>query len=375
MNLVIDHLEYLLRRHDCVTVPGIGALMVRYRPARFDSRNPLVLLPPSRELAFNGALVESDGMLESSVARRNGVSFEAASRIVEEETESLLEQLKKFGTIALGRLGELNFSEYGTIVFSPFDASGWDFSHYGLRPLYLKGADSMLKASHMAAVSAVAGNAAAPSAPHKHNELPPPAPWGEEEEAAPVKDSRGVVAKGLVGIAASLAVIVTLALFFLNPVKVENEPVKASIAPTEVAETNSMETAEAPAAEYADDVDPAWNMIDASRSESIPAEAGVADTAEALPAATEAAENRLPSGGVETSRRQIRFDDADPFCVIVASFPEESQATRYIAENPGRVLGVLQQDGKYRVYAATGATYEEAAAQKSISDGAWICRR
>ena len=373
MNLVIDHLEYLLRRHDCVTVPGIGALMVRYRPARFDSRNPLVLLPPSRELAFNGALVESDGMLESSVARRNGVSFEAASRIVEEETESLLEQLKKFGTIALGRLGELNFSEYGTIVFSPFDASGWDFSHYGLRPLYLKGADSMLKASHMAAVSAVAGNAAVPSAPH--NELPAPAPWGEEEEAAPVKDSRGVVAKGLVGIAASLAVIVTLALFFLNPVKVENEPVKASIAPTEVAETNSMETAEAPAAEYADDVDPAGNMIDASRSESISAEADVADTAEALPAATEVSESRLSSGGVETSPRQIRFDDADPFCVIVASFPEESQATRYIAENPGRVLGVLQQDGKYRVYAATGATYEEAAAQKSISDGAWICRR
>lgn len=224
MNLVIDHLEYLLRRHDCVTVPGIGALMVRYRPARFDSRNPLVLLPPSRELAFNGALVESDGMLESSVARRNGVSFEAASRIVEDETESLLEQLKKFGTIALGRLGELNFSEYGTIIFSPFDASGWDFSHYGLRPLYLKGADTMLKASHMAAVSAVAGNAAAPSAPHKHNELPAPAPWGEEEDA-PVKDSRGVVAKGLVGIAASLAVIVTLALFFLNPVKVENEQI------------------------------------------------------------------------------------------------------------------------------------------------------
>ncbi len=61
--------------------------------------------------------------------------------------------------------------------------------------------------------------------------------------------------------------------------------------------------------------------------------------------------------------------------MIVASFPEESQATRYIAENPGRVLGVLEQDGKYRVYAATGATYEEAAAQKSISDGAWICRR
>ncbi|MDE5978968.1 MAG: hypothetical protein K2G84_02900, partial [Muribaculaceae bacterium] len=75
MNLVIDHLEYLLRRHDSVTVPGIGALMVRYRPARFDSRNPLVLLPPSRELAFNGALTESDGILENSVARRSGVSF------------------------------------------------------------------------------------------------------------------------------------------------------------------------------------------------------------------------------------------------------------------------------------------------------------
>ena len=373
MNLVIDHLECLLRRYDCVTVPGIGALMVRYRPARFDSRNPLVLLPPSREIAFNGALVESDGLLENSVARKNGISFEAASRIVKEETESLLEQLKKFGSIVLGRLGELIFSDHDTILFYPYKVSGWDFCQYGLRPIYLKNADSTLRTSY---VGAEAGYepATAQSAAYSDDSL-------EEENRSRKDETRGRLARNLVGVAASLAVIVTLALFFLNPVKVENEPLKASIAPTEAVGVSDERASEIGVVS-SDDMDTAnpgdAGMENDALSEKVAVnhnDAVMKTTSEVIAKTEEGSAGH--SSTVTASKASVRFNESDPYCVVIASFPTESQAMKYLSENHRKTLGVLHQDGKYRVYAATGASYEEAATQKSKAgeSGAWICRR
>jgi len=362
VNLVIDHLEYLLRRHDCVTVPGIGALMVRYRPARFDSRNPLVLLPPSREVVFNGALTESDGILESSVARRDGISFEVARRIVKEEAESLFHQLRTFGAIALGRLGELSYTEYDTILFSPADTSEWDFRFHGLRPLYLKNADTVVRHGRDSRDNR---KEIVESGDGSESTLPLTVePWNGEIQSQEVVQSgrRGRLARSIVGVAASLAVIVTLALFFLNPIKVDNEPLKASIVPVEnvASEVRSeSESVEIVTEEMADKV----NDDDVVNVSASGAEAKT----------VMAVEEQKPA----ERKMSLRFDATDPYCVIVASFPEKSQAERYIVENSGRDLGVLQQDGKFRVYAATGQTYEEAASQKNLagSDGAWICRR
>ena len=93
MSLVIEHLEYLLLRHDCVTLPGIGAILVRYQAARFAPADEYLMLPPSRQLAFNAALSESDGLLESSVSRKSGVSFEVARDMVADDIASLRAQL------------------------------------------------------------------------------------------------------------------------------------------------------------------------------------------------------------------------------------------------------------------------------------------
>lgn len=382
MNIIIDHLEYLLRRHDCVTVPGIGAIMVRQRAARFDSRNPLVLLPPARELAFNGALVESDGILETSVARRCGISFEAASRMVREEADSLLHQLRDFGALMLGHLGELTFTRHQTIMFTPSDASEWDFRYYGLRPLYLRNADSVIRASKAGSPEQVPATGDAPSDSNLALEV---TPWVDDipEEATP---ANGGLTRKIVGIAASLAVIVTLALFFINPIKIDNEPLKASIAPVGDAVVE-VESAQAPLDDG--ELDSSLHDVASLGETSVDGVTVAADGVEKAHGVVESGAS-LPADRVETDARAekvdetqvkaettVRFNLSDPFCVIVASFPDESQAERYLAENQGKQLGVLPQDGKYRIYAATGDTYEAAAAQKALAGtpGAWICRR
>lgn len=354
MNILAEHIEYLLQRHDCVTLPGIGSFLVRYRPAHFDAADPMLLLPPSREVVFNGELRDSDGLLERSVGRRNGVSFEAARRLVAEEAESLFHQLREFSSLTIGRIGELSVTPHGTISFAPGVISDWDNYYYGLRPVSL------------AVLAETAAQHTAPTATSRMNVLSAPQTWQEEE---PV-ETRSRVGRALLGVAASLAVIVTLALFFINPIKVSNEPVKASLAPSESV-VESSETV----SPNSDEVSPV-DESDAAMSE-MSASSAISASSVASEIETPVEVTTFSTSIRESSEAAIHISDNDKYCVIIASFPEEEQARRYVAENSGRHLGVLNRDGKYRVYAATGATYAEAEAAKSRtgSSDAWICRR
>ncbi|MDE6528441.1 MAG: hypothetical protein K2L78_05290, partial [Muribaculaceae bacterium] len=82
MNSISAYIEMLLRKHECVVLPGFGAFLCNYVPARFADDNELTINPPSRCLAFNGELVDSDGLLASSIARKEGLTYEAAVRRV-----------------------------------------------------------------------------------------------------------------------------------------------------------------------------------------------------------------------------------------------------------------------------------------------------
>ncbi len=380
MSFIVEHIEYLIRRHDCIVMPGIGAIMVRNRAARFDNNNPSLLLPPSRELAFNSALSESDGVLESSVARKAGVSFEAARRMVKEESESLLQQLRAFGELSLGHLGHLSVAEYGAILFTPTPAAEWDYRYYGLRALRLQSVD--------AAVSTVRSAKAEGSAPSVAK-LPAVEPW-HEDDVQQNQSPRRRISRNIVGIAASLAVIVTLAMFLLNPIKVEKEPLMASMAPINseaVVETNvkpvehhksSVANTQQQPVEAktttAEKPQPVANVQPSEQTKKLEATKVETQKVETTKAETTKVENAKTDKPKAVS---ARFNTEDPFCVVVASFPDSDQAERYIKEHSGKNLGVLQQDGKYRIYAATGSSYEEATSQKALTggNGAWICRR
>ena len=362
MNILAEHIEFLLQRYDCVTLPGIGSFLVRYRPAHFDAADPMLLLPPSREVVFNGELCDSDGLLERSVGRRNGVSFEAARRLVAEEAESLFHQLREFSSLTIGRIAELSVTPHGTISFAPGVTSDWDNYYYGLRPISL------------AAIAETAAQHAAPSATSRMNVLSAPQTWREDEPVEP----RSRVGRALLGVAASLAVIVTLALFFINPIKVSNEPVKASLAPSEsVIESSETVSLNSDEISPADESDAAMSSTSASSAMSASSVASEIETPVEVTTFSTSVRESSEAADRKPSEAAIHISDNDKFCVIIASFPEEGQARRYVAENPGRHLGVLNRDGKYRVYAATGATYAEAEAAKSRtgSSDAWICRR
>ncbi|MGM9865476.1 MAG: hypothetical protein ACI30P_04280 [Muribaculaceae bacterium] len=107
MTTVLRHTEYLMTMHDCVVIPGFGAMLRRRRPSYCDEQGRLV--PPGHSYAFNGALVEDDGLLVSSVARAEALSYARAAERVACDVDVMLRRLREDGRLAMGRLGAVTF--------------------------------------------------------------------------------------------------------------------------------------------------------------------------------------------------------------------------------------------------------------------------
>ncbi len=118
MDLLPLHIEYLLTRHDCVIVPGIGAFIATETEAYIDFESG-VIRPRRREISFNSSVVTDDGLLSHSIARHEGLAYEDARRIVASLTEKMISDLNEEGEVSLGMTGSLMKDADGLISFQP----------------------------------------------------------------------------------------------------------------------------------------------------------------------------------------------------------------------------------------------------------------
>lgn len=119
MESTVLHIEYLLQRHDCVILPGIGALIATRQAARWDEESGR-FYPPMRQICFNSAVSTDDGLLVDSIRRRGKLGFEEARRIMLREIESIRTILERDMEVSLGRIGALKRDNEGNISFHPF---------------------------------------------------------------------------------------------------------------------------------------------------------------------------------------------------------------------------------------------------------------
>lgn len=120
------HIEYLLRYHDCVILPGFGAFLRRRIPARMDMETG-ELFPPRYELCFNSSINTDDGLLAHSVSRRDGISFEQARTSVSDLAEGIYNALSADGIFTLSHIGTLHMDSERNVSFEPYSAGGLDF--------------------------------------------------------------------------------------------------------------------------------------------------------------------------------------------------------------------------------------------------------
>lgn len=154
----------LLHEHDCVIVPGLGAFLTRRTASTFDARRGL-MLPPSKEVAFNADIRRSDGLLADGVAGADGVDYTEAMRRVEDFAADALRRVAAGEVVLLPRLGSLS-SVGGRVVFEAVPGLNVLVDSYGLAPVAARPVRSaaLLGPGFGASLRRVAASAAAVAA-------------------------------------------------------------------------------------------------------------------------------------------------------------------------------------------------------------------
>lgn len=330
-----------------MVVPGFGAFLCNYVGAHFDESRSDCLLPPARYLAFNRMITDSDGLLVKSVARKKRISQAEAAEKLRDDVENLWRELDTRGELDFGRLGTFYRSRTGEPVFDAAPLHSINGSFYGLRPLNLT-ALSDLQSISSQELNRVASDAAAEDSVAEEN-LPP-----VKVLDAPV-DWRAYAT----GVVASLAVVITAILFVVSPIRINHEVQEAAIAPIpksdEISDVRSIEPIVS-------------EMLINSAAEGV----RFVETDSVMLTDTELIDEQA-----KQPVASVRFNDDDSYCVVVASFPTKAQASRYLDQHSSKQLGIMEKDSKYRVYAATAATYGDAEKERAAvgMEDAWICRR
>lgn len=202
---IIEHIEYLMTRHDCVTVPGWGAFIANYGAAGYDAERA-VFMRPQRMIGFNASVNHNDGLLAQSLMRRESVSYDNAMRFIADSVASFQQQLATDGEVSMGRLGYFRCNQGQHIEFVPFSHLQANDQFFGLSDL------------EIATVSALEEQRAA-----------------DEAAAVPaiVPKERNLFTRKVGRIAASVVVLIGLGVLLSTPVIVDRErPDMASIAPS-----------------------------------------------------------------------------------------------------------------------------------------------
>lgn len=118
MDNLSKHISYLLQRHDCVIVPGIGAFIVTRHDASFDRESNL-FLPPRREVSFNRAVISDDGLMAHSYARKYKTLFEEGRLILSKDIEALTRSLASTREYEISGIGKLLLDDEEKISFAP----------------------------------------------------------------------------------------------------------------------------------------------------------------------------------------------------------------------------------------------------------------
>ncbi len=340
---LIRHIEFLLTNHDCVVIPGLGAILGVHESATYDEATGW-LKPPCRRYAFNSELIESDGLLINSVARSRGIDFRHAVSVVGDAVEQLRTQLKTAGEISLGRIGRLESDDEDIVSFVPFE-----------RDLLTPLADWM-PVVNASVVSDTSGSEAGTD--------------DSSERRESVRRRHGIrrFVRNTIGAAAAIFIGLTVS----TPVDVDNThqaslEIPAIRTAAVTVPEKSVETIEIPGdgqvTEESSQNDEAAIITVSSEEESVKEVEVIKDDGSDSP----------------------RFDDSDKYILVVGSLASVKDAEEYVSHlsrtHKDLKFGVAGQGNRVRIYAATGETMEQARrmmknpAISSVFKDAWVTAR
>ncbi|MDZ7633679.1 MAG: SPOR domain-containing protein [Bacteroidales bacterium] len=128
---ISGYIREMLFRHDCVIIPGFGAFIGNYFPARTDRREGF-FQPPSRKITFNRHLTGNDGLLIGHISSSLGTGYGESRDIVLAWADELRRKIMTGNHVVMDHLGTFSLNYEGAIVFEPDTTVNYLLSSYGL---------------------------------------------------------------------------------------------------------------------------------------------------------------------------------------------------------------------------------------------------
>lgn len=128
---ISGYIRELLFSHDCVIIPGFGAFIGNYFPARIERREGM-FYPPSRKVTFNRHLTGNDGLLIGHISSHLQTGYGEARDIVNEWTDELRKRIMTGNPVTMEHLGTFSFNHERTIIFDPDLNVNYLLTSYGL---------------------------------------------------------------------------------------------------------------------------------------------------------------------------------------------------------------------------------------------------
>ena len=119
----------LLYNNDCVIVPVFGAFVLKSHSAYIKDDT---FYPPSKVISFNVMLDENDGLLVKHLSNSRNISYKKALKTINDETQSLKNELSADKKIKIDPLGYIELSSEGNLVFYPKESINFESNSFGL---------------------------------------------------------------------------------------------------------------------------------------------------------------------------------------------------------------------------------------------------
>lgn len=129
-----DYIHELLKENETVIIPGFGAFITKYQPAKITENK---IIPPSIIIEFNPQIRNNDGLLVGYIAGKEKISHFDALRSIEKERENIIFLLDKGEEVNLEGTGILYSSERKEIQFRPVHDETLLLDSFGLEPVSL----------------------------------------------------------------------------------------------------------------------------------------------------------------------------------------------------------------------------------------------
>jgi hypothetical protein len=292
-----------------VIVPGFGGFVLQAVSAVYDEKEHL-FNPQRKEIVFNVTLQHNDGLLSESYMQMYDVNYRKAQLMLEEDVADMKVVLQEDKKLSLGVLGSFSLGMEGQVIFHPGESDAFSVGSYGLVSFNFPQLQPVL---------------------------------AEREEVALLTRKRKKdilyipVNRKLLRVAAASAAAVALFLLVSTPVKDVNQAAyTASFVPTE------MVVKSAPGIKPAEEI---------ASEETIAPEINEVKTERKVAAVAPSREVKRQK---ITPEPAIAKPNLKMYHIVIASFPTEDQADKYIAgvdRQECKHVSKVVRDGKYRIYA------------------------